>query len=98
MFDIHLPQLNWQFMKAVGFIPLMCSFKYNLFSMAHPVLVYCLAHKTSLERERKEERKRERRRERKSVEGREGGKREEGRKEERRKGCGKIVTVQPVGS
>ena len=72
-------------MKAIGFIPLMCSFKYNLFSMVHPVLVYCLAHKKSFWREGGEKKERERRRERKrKKEGRE--ERGTGRKEEKKEG------------
>ena len=84
-------------MKAIGFIPLMCSFKYNLFSMVHPVLVYCLAPKKFFWREGGEKKERERGEER-GKERRKGGRRgEEGGRKKRRKGR-KIVTVQLVGS
>lgn len=84
-------------MKAIGFNPLMCSFKYNLFSMVHPVLVHCLAHKKSFWREGGKKKERERGEER-GKERRKGERRgEEGGRKKRRKGQ-KIVTVQPVGS
>lgn len=65
--------------------------------MAHPVLVYCLAHKTSFWRERGKKKERERGEERGKERRKGGRKEEEGGRKKRRKGR-KIVTVQLVGS